>query len=417
VFAVTSLPDGDVIASGSFATPTGTHGIARWNGASWTGLGAVTGEVYRLVTTGNGDVFAVGSSNLAIGGVALHGVGKWDGSTWSAVGNGIGFNHHVYAVAALPNGDVVVGGPFTVAGGTPAGRIARWDGTSWQPLGTGTNNAVYDLALLPNGDLIAAGDFSVAGGTPVGYVARWNGSTWSGLGTGTNARVRAVLVLPDDDIVAGGDFATAGGNAADRIARWNGSTWSPFGSGLGSGLGPFVYPSCTALSGLSATGIAVGGSFNVANGRVALGIARVVTTCPAGSSPFGSGCASSGGRNLLVATTLPWVDATFRATGTGLPTNALVFTVTSFASVPQGVAPLATIFAEGIPGCDVLVVPDILGASLTSTGVATSSFLLPSAPPIVGVTFFHQMIPFEIGGSGVVAITATNALQLTAGTF
>jgi hypothetical protein len=351
----------------------------------------------------------VGSSNLTIGGVPLYGIGRWDGSTWSAVGNGIPFDHNIYAVAALPNGDVVVGGFFTTAGGTPAGRIARWDGTSWQPLGAGMNSTVYSLAVLPNGDLVAGGEFTVAGGTPIPCIARWNGTTWSGFGTGLNARTYAVLVLPNGEVVAGGEFTTAGGVAANRIARWNGSAWSAIGSGLSAG--------CTALSGPSATGLAVAGTFVDAGGFIARGFARVLTTCPAAWAPFGNGCASSGGSNQLVADTPPWVDATFRATGSGLPASALVFTATSFTAVPQGVAPLAAIFTEGIPGCDVLVAPDILGALLTSTGTATSSFLLPSAPPIVGVTFFHQMIPFELGGSGVVAITATNALQLTAGAF
>ena len=36
---------------------------------------------------------------------------------------------------------------------------------------------------------------------------------------------------------------------------------------------------------------------------------------PAAAAPTGSGCNGA----TLQATTLPWVDATFRATGTGLP--------------------------------------------------------------------------------------------------
>jgi hypothetical protein len=38
--------------------------------------------------------------------------------------------------------------------------------------------------------------------------------------------------------------------------------------------------------------------------------------------------------------------------------------------------------------------------------------------PLVGVTFFHQMVPIELDMAGVwVAVNATNALQLTAGAF
>lgn len=407
VTAVTSLANGDVIASGSFTTPTGTHGIARWDGSAWTGLGSVTGAVWKLSTTGNGDVFAAGSPILTIGGVALHGLGRWNGSTWSGFGSG--FNGSVYAVMTLPNGDVVAGGYFTSAGGTPTGPIARWNGVSWQPMGTGTNNGVHALASLPNGDIVAGGDFTIVSGVPISSIARWNGSTWSGLGTGMNARVDALLALPNGDVVAGGWFTTAGGTAANRIARWNGSSWSPIGSGLSA--------PCWTLSGLSSTGFAVAGSFTDAGGRVARGFARVVTTCPASSAVFGTGCPSSGGSNTLTADTQPWVDATFRATGTGLPTNALVLSLTSVASIPQGAVDLSSIFVEGIPGCDVLVAPDLLGALASTTGTATSSFFLPNTPSLAGVTLYHQLVPFEIGVSGFTAITATNALQLTAGKF
>jgi hypothetical protein len=66
----------------------------------------------------------------------------------------------------------------------------------------------------------------------------------------------------------------------------------------------------------------------------------------------------------------------------------------------------------------VLVAPDILGALVTTTGSATSALFLPNTPPLVGVTFYHQMVPIELDLAGNwVAVTATNALQLVAGTF
>jgi hypothetical protein len=54
----------------------------------------------------------------------------------------------------------------------------------------------------------------------------------------------------------------------------------------------------------------------------------------------------------------------------------------------------------------------------TVTGTAQSSFYLPNTPPLVGVTFYHQMVPIEVDAQGAwVSVTATNALQLTAGMF
>ncbi len=168
-----------------------------------------------------------------------------------------------------------------------------------------------------------------------------------------------------------------------------------------------------------ATGeVAIGGDFTTVNGSRSEHVAGLASTCPATAVPSGVGCASSGGGNVLTAATLPWVDATFRATATGLPAVAIVLTVTSVTSYPQGAVPLVLAFSQAGPGCDVLVAPDILGALVTTTGSATSALFLPNTPPLVGVTFYHQMVPIELDLAGNwVAVTATNALQLVAGTF
>ena len=94
-----------------------------------------------------------------------------------------------------------------------------------------------------------------------------------------------------------------------------------------------------------------------------------------------------------------------------------MLTVTSVTSFVPGV-PLSLAFAQAGPGCDLFVAPDILGVLVTTTGTATSQFVLPNTPPLVGVTFFHQMVPIELDAFGAwIAVTATNALQLTAGQF
>ena len=65
-----------------------------------------------------------------------------------------------------------------------------------------------------------------------------------------------------------------------------------------------------------------------------------------------------------------------------------------------------------------LVMPDILGALLTTTGTAQSEHFLHNTPPLVGVTFFHQMVAIELDAQGGwIDFTATNALQLVAGMF
>lgn len=54
---------------------------------------------------------------------------------------------------------------------------------------------------------------------------------------------------------------------------------------------------------------------------------------------------------------------------------------------------------------------------MTTTGTAASSIYLPNSPPLIGVVFYHQMVPLELGPAGIAAITSTNALQLTIGSL
>lgn len=80
--------------------------------------------------------------------------------------------------------------------------------------------------------------------------------------------------------------------------------------------------------------------------------------------------------------------------------------------------PLSGLLGQGVGGCNLHVAPDILQAVLTTNGSAESALQLPNVPAIVGVTFYHQMLPLQLDALGnVVAFTATNALQLTVGSF
>ncbi|HEU4418334.1 MAG TPA: hypothetical protein VFT55_05305, partial [Planctomycetota bacterium] len=277
VFALLTLPNGDVIAGGVFASG-GMTNIARWSGGSWLAFGgfysglaqrvnalatlvqnapswgaianaevvaAVNGnvlawngsdwlslstpevalwDVRSLTRLRDGDLVAGGNITLSID---TCNIVRWNGTYWSPPGGG-DFSGPVFASATMANGDLVVGGSFGSAGGVNANNVARWNGTVWTPLGSGVNHRVSALAFLPNGDLIAGGQFSAAGGVPATGIARWNGTTWSAVGD-TNGVVTSLVVMPNGDLVASGHFSTIGGVSGGNIARWNGTTWSPVG--------------------------------------------------------------------------------------------------------------------------------------------------------------------------------------------
>lgn len=313
------------------------------------------------------------------------------------------------ALVRLPNGDLVTGGNFLSAGGTPAANIARWDGAAWHALGAGVDGPVTVLCASPNGDLFAAGLFTMAGGVPAEGIARWDGASWHALGAGLpGGYVTALAILPDGDLVAGGDLASAGGVPVAQIARWDGVAWNTFTAGTSGGV--------FAMTWLPSGTLAVGGYFAQFDGRAAPTVANVGTTCPPGVAVLGSGCAGSGAANTLAAVSLPWADATFRAVGTGLPNVSLAVAVTSFTALPAPV-PLSVVFASP-PGCNLHVAPDILGLLLPTAGSVDSDLFLPNTPPLVGLTFHHQLVVFEIGMSGAItSVTATDALSLTVGGF
>lgn len=429
VSALAVLPNGDLVAGGTFTIAGGVpvSCIARWDGTAWHALGSGMAiavpylpQVNALTALPNGDLVAGGSFTTA-GGVSADNIARWDGSAWFALGAGTGAAGSgagmVTALATLPNGDLVAGGLFDTAGGVSASRIARWDGVGWAAFGAGlaypsSIAAVYAFATLPSGDLVAGGRFSSAGGVPTSNIARWNGAVWSSLGAGTSSEVFALAALPNGDLLAGGTFVSAGGNPANRIARWNGVAWSALGSGLVASSGS---AGVGALA-LSANGdMVVGGNFTTAGGAPSTYIARLTTTCPAAVVAVGAGCPSSGGSNSLTATSLPWIGSTFRSRGTGLPALAFVASVFGFVNTAL---PLASVLPAGQPGCDLLVTADGVDFQAITTGIAECQAAVPNLPAIAGLVMYHQMIPFEVDQQlNFVAITATNALRLTVGFF
>jgi trimeric autotransporter adhesin len=461
VLAVAGAANGDVFAGGVFSNAGGSSAarIARWNGTAWTALGSgVDNNVRAIATLPNGDLIAAGDF-LNAGGAPANRIARWDGTNWSPLGLGVSspFNPSgLYALAAMPNGDVIAAGFFQQAGGAPAAAIARWNGTTWAPLGSGILATVFALTALPNGDLLAGGNFTTAGGISASRIARWNGTSWSSLGSGiTGFRVDAIAALPNGDIVVGGAFTAAGGSPASNIARWNGSTWSPLSSGMNGDVRALaVLPNgqllaggqFTTAGGIAAIGMArwngsawaavgftgtsqvyalataanddrIVGGFFTGIGPVGAGmIARFRSTCPATAVNSAAGCASSGGANAFAARTQPWLGSTFQARGTGLPSTALAVVATGFSTVS---VPLAAVLPPSPAACTLATAPDLIAVQLPSGGVLDTTLALPNAPTLVGAVLYQQLVLLELDPVTFATVqnTVSNRLTLTTGTF
>ncbi|MFK7739587.1 MAG: hypothetical protein AB8H80_04620 [Planctomycetota bacterium] len=411
VFDVVRMPNGDIIAGGAFDSAGGApaNKIARWDGATWSPLGSglqsasLSTRVHSMAVLPDGRLVVGGDFDIA-GNVAANNIAIWDGLSWAPLGPGSA--GAVTTLLAMPNGDVVVDGFFN---GPPAYRLARWDGASWQQLGsTPVLVIMRKLSLLPNGDIVANGLFNQIGGVAARNIARWDGSAWQPYGTGMSGSSRDSLALPNGDLLATGAFTSAGGVPVRRIARWDGSNWNAIGSGLRDGFG-------LDLEALPNGDVIVVGDFIGADGESSQSVARLMTSCPAEATAFGSGCTGTGGLNELTATTLPWLDASYELLGTGMPSNAFVVGVRGLTTTLQA---LGTVLPQGQAGCDLLVMPDLLDVYVPSNGEIAASFDIPNNSALIGQVLHHQLVPFAFGPNGSLnALTSSNALTLTIGTF
>jgi hypothetical protein len=142
---------------------------------------------------------------------------------------------------------------------------------------------------------------------------------------------------------------------------------------------------------------------------------QLTTTCPATAVSYGAGCTGSGGPNVLAATSLPWIGSTFRSVATGMPVLALALGVLGFSTTS---IPMPLILPQGVPGCTLLVSPDLLDVYLPAAGIVQTQVVLPNTVALAGGVFHQQVVPIEFSGTGdITALTGTNALTLTIGSF
>ncbi len=127
---------------------------------------------------------------------------------------------------------------------------------SWDPV-FGTPG--LSGSLVPGGSLLssfgvwndgsgaalhACGNFTAIGGAAANGIARWNGNSWTALGSGVSGGIIRRIVAWDDGngdaLFAAGSFPVAGGSVANGIARWDGQTWTSVGGGMNGAVADIV---------------------------------------------------------------------------------------------------------------------------------------------------------------------------------
>jgi|GEM_PF-903500 len=246
-----------VYAGGDFTEAGGApvSRIARWDGRRWLPLGAGVSRcvddfcaptVDAIVIAPDGSI-VVGGRFARAGEARAAGIARWDGKTWTPLGAGVRTGERdgeVLALALGRGGRLYAGGRFTNAGDVEARSIAAWDGSRWSALGAGISGGLEKVAALAfaRGVLYAGGDFTRAGSADVDRVARWDGTSWSSLGLRTKEPVERIAVSPGSGVVllGGGAFTLPDGSSTRGVVRWDGAAWRALGPGIGGG--PFLAP-------------------------------------------------------------------------------------------------------------------------------------------------------------------------------
>jgi Rax2 C-terminal beta propeller domain len=190
VYALTADSRGTLYAGGQFINmagiPEGDH-VASFDGI-WHALGVGVTDYVRSLASNGTDVF-IGTDSVNVAGIpqADH-VVRWNGSSWSALGaNRAGTDGwlpqqaFIYALA-VKGSQVVATGSFQNADGTGAAdHIAIFHENTWYALGANgagdgpwIGNGLAAL-ILPDGDIFAGGNFTSAGGdSHASFIAHFN---------------------------------------------------------------------------------------------------------------------------------------------------------------------------------------------------------------------------------------------------
>ncbi len=241
-----------LLVGGDFSQVAGVaaDGLAQWDGAAWSPIGAgltnVAAYELGLAPDGTGGMTLYLGGRFDSGDGARFGVARLDGSTWSRIAT---TDHRVLSFATSADGQgVVAGGEFFAVDTTASRGIVGFDGSAWHAFGEGVvadfDGRVLTSTTFDDGTgpaLYVGGIFEGFGGVAARNIARWDGRAWRALGSGTTGTVQAMHVFDDGGgpaLYVGGAFQSAGGQPGTRgVARWDGAAWSDVDGGLQGILG------------------------------------------------------------------------------------------------------------------------------------------------------------------------------------
>lgn len=348
-------------------------------------------------------LFAGGAS------VGLQDVWEWDGVSWSNPNPSLkppGRRDH--AAAFDP-----VRGVTIVFGGDGSGYLRdtwEWDGASWHDVvspNVPPARVGATMAFDPS-----SGKVLLHGGTePFSYLNdTWlfDGVDWQELQPSTPPPYRLFASMVAD--VDRSRVVLLGGQTSDPFTwEWDGSQWGPIYQPSPAPLQRFgmVYDSVERRV------VVHGGFVNLLGSGMSVSDTWVYRTgSPASVSPFGAGCIGTAGTPMLVTAPgdLPWLGDTVEHVVSGIPVGepGAIFASSLGPSAPVDLG------VVGMPGCELLVTPDVTEFRAAIGNAATWTLSIPNDPVLAGVPFYQQAFVFD-SLANTLGLVASNGMLATLG--
>ncbi len=271
--------EGHLVIAGQFQSVghTGSEvaasNIAIHDGETWRGIGGTASTVgvwspnshglYSVILDRDGDLIVGGLFSLA-GDAAAMNIARYKDNTWQSIhaesDTDLGLPGTVNAIVSTPSGRVFVGGYFLRASSKELYSVAELKDGTWEPLAIGVDGVVRALAVqIVDGKetLVVGGDLAVpvSESEAIFFLARWDGERWSEVGEPLDGTVHTLHVARDNTLIVGGDFENAGGTKVNRIAQLDeNGAWQAMGAGFDERV--------LAVTESPAGEIVVGGLFN-----------------------------------------------------------------------------------------------------------------------------------------------------------
>lgn len=355
-------------------TPTRT---ARWQNGVWTVLQPTTSPSSRIGFAFAGDP-ATGRAYLfggqTVSGTLLGDFWLWNGTNWQQLPGGPSPRQgHTMCFRSEA-------GRLVLYGGTQANETWEWDGTSWQLRATGFPPHV-GTATFAHDDVRRRSVLTTFGLLGV-EMWEWDGINWFS----TNPPTRPSI--PQQSALAAFD------PMRERVVVVETGHWTPAPSHEWDGTSWRSFPLDTRLRSNS---LAVAGIPEV--GAVVIHLQSAITltltnSAPATTTSFANACPDPQRR---LSSNHPWLGTTCTLRYPAA-NGALCLFATGASNTQYGGVPLPIdLGIVGLPGCSLLVAPDLLDLRTATAGAATRPIALPANPALVGVQLFHQAADLSAG--------------------